>query len=189
MTLDDYREQLRRLAMKADGAGIYNGSNEHASVVMQVMFEAATESVEILANELDAEVYGNADVIRAASTFLSDPDKSLDILIERDLSAAEIAAHPFLKVMRRFPNVELRHVVTERQSDYEFNAAVVDVKSMRFEPRRSSPQAIVAFGRSDDATVLHDVFKDLFENSSEEIVWQQDDHLQNAPDPEPIPAE
>ncbi len=168
MTLDEYREHVLRLAKEGSSETIFNGSSDHAAIVTEIMIEEADHNVCILSNAFDQRVYGNPDVIRAASQFLSDPDNKLNLLVEKDLTPGDIIKNPFLDVVRHFPNVRMRRVSEDRQKDYNYNFAVVDDISIRFESDRRDHNAVVAFKRKKDAKLLKSIFDDIWEFASEE---------------------
>ncbi len=168
MTLDEYREHVLRLAKEGSTDTIFNGSSEHAAIVTEIMLEEAENEVCILSNEFDPQVYAKPDVIRAATQFLSDTRNKLNLLIEKDLTHSEILKNPFLDVVRRYSNVSMRHVSEDRQKDYNYNFAVVDNVSIRFESDRKDHNAVVSFKRKKDASLLKSIFDDIWEFASED---------------------
>lgn len=168
MSLDNYREQVARLARRRDGEPIFNGSIDHAAVIVENMFKAADSHVEILSGELNPRVYGLPEVIREASLFLVDADHKLRILVEEDQEADRID-HPFFEAFKDRDNVEFKRVLPESQEIYDFHFLVMDGDSYRFEEDKTKPAAIAAFGDVEGAENLGKIFEDIWSNFSTDL--------------------
>lgn len=59
MEIEGYREHIRRIIKSGKNEPIFNGSLDHARILMEEMFQVAESSLKILTNSLDIGVYGN----------------------------------------------------------------------------------------------------------------------------------
>lgn len=163
--MNKYREQVKLAAEARNGEPVYNGSLEHAAVLAEAMFAHAQKEVCVLSGELNARVYGRADVVEQANLFLADPDRKALFLIENE-AALDAENHPLLRALSDNANVEFRIVPTEVSEKYDFHLMVMDGDSYRFEKDRKEPVAIAAFGDKKGAENMKSIFSVLWEMSS-----------------------
>lgn len=159
-SMDDYRIDIHQLADKRDGTPSFNDSEAHAAIVMEEMFAHALHEVDILSNRLDSSVYGKSGTIAAAAQFLSlGEGRRLRILVED--KTADLSNHPLLSVCDVLGGCEVRYVPHEfvENFPYEYNFAVADGDSLRFEPDRTKCAAVVAFGNAQVGAHLKDIFE------------------------------
>lgn len=164
MSLEAYREHVEKLARKREGDPIFNGSTEHASIIVERMFAHAHKSVCVLSGKLNARVYGPEEVLAEAELFLADSTHSLRILVEQ-FDEMVWEKHPFFKKFAAHKNVAVRCVPPEHQQDYEFHFLLMDDDSYRFESDKSTHVAIAAFGDKQGAANLSGIFNKLWERS------------------------
>ena len=163
MTDMNYKNEVKKLAKQRDGQPIYNGSVEHAAVIVENMFAHAHDRMSILTGKLQARVFGREEVREQAALFLADPRNKLQILIEEDVALT--FEHPFLEQFWRDSNVEVRHVPPDQQEAYNYHFLVMDGDSYRFEKDKDEPTAVAAFGDAEAAHNLEDIFEYLWENA------------------------
>ena len=166
MRLDDYRTRVRKAATYRDGEPFVNTSLDHAAIVVEHMFPDAHRRVDILSKNLNPEVYGRKEVIRQATRFLDDPNREIRVLLEDDDQQAR-AYNQFLSVCERFDNLRLHFVPESVQEQYDFHFLVTDGDSYRFEPDKTDAGAVVAFGNSQNASHLADIFNTIWELSGD----------------------
>ncbi|MER9216018.1 hypothetical protein NKI54_28905 [Mesorhizobium sp. M0663] len=163
--MNAYRARLRLAAALRDGKPIYNGSQDHASAIVEAMFEHANESVSILSGKLNPRVYGQSEVIEQASLFLAEPDHKLRVLVE-DGSESSIQDHPFFEKFIAYKNVEVREVPAAYQDLYKFHFLVMDSDSYRFEADKSECVAVAVFGDKAGAKNIANIFESLWAPST-----------------------
>lgn len=156
-----YRERVKNAAQARNGDPVYNGSMEHASVLVEAMFAHAHTEVCVLSGELNARVYGRDDVVEQANLFLADPQHRAQFLVEEP-EALDWVNHPLLSALSDNENVEVRSVPREIQNRYKFHLIVMDEDSYRFEKDRSEPVAIAAFGDITGAENMKSIFNTLW---------------------------
>ena len=146
MTLDEYRDRVNRIAGKRSGGAIYNGSLEHAAVVVEALLTNANREVMILTGNLNTRVYGRDDVVMQAKLFLANnADNRLRILMEED-DMRNRRLHPLLRELSEYEGFSVRHVPEGIQAAYGFHFVAADDDCYRFERDKSKPFAIAAFG-------------------------------------------
>ena len=95
--LDLYREMVKEHAWKRSGAPIFNGSMEHASVVVETLFSTAQEQVSILTGSLNPRIYGRERVVAEAKLYLAvSHTNRLRIMLESD-SEIDRQRHPLFR--------------------------------------------------------------------------------------------
>jgi hypothetical protein len=171
-TADEYRASVARALTGADEALVFNGTIDHARVVIEEAFKAAKSHVRILTNKLDPTCYGSRDVIDAALAFLRAPGARLDILVEDE--TAPVLTQDFLMAVTEAGGARVRANVVPAMyvEDYDFNFLTVDDVAYRFESDRTKPIAVVAGGASARSTVdrLTNIFDRLFDTGNEEAL-------------------
>jgi hypothetical protein len=163
MSLKEYKAEVKKAAVERIGKPVYNASLEHASVIVENMFEYANSNVCILSGELNARVYGREEVVEQAKLFLAHPAHSARILLE-DGTVANRNGHPFFEELEDAENIEIRALPKEMQNSYNFHFLVMDDDSYRFESDRSKCAAVAAFGDSDGAKNMRRIFDILWES-------------------------
>ena len=163
MSLDNYRERVRELALKRDGEPIYNGSLDHAGIIVEQMFVSAHDQVSILTGALNARVYGTASVIEKVDIFLAGSDTTVRILVEANED--QITDHPFFERLSKHMgkgDLEVKRVPENWQEFYEYIFLVMDDDSFRFEEDKTKHAAIAAFGDKEGGHHLTEIFDSLW---------------------------
>jgi hypothetical protein len=159
--MDMYRSHVQSLAVRLDGQTVLNRSPEHASVIIEAVFNSSSEVVQILTSRLAEEVYGKPSLIAAALEFLQRPHARVEILTETLLDRRQ---HPFLRAVDEAGYAErlsVRLVPKPLQDQYNFNFAIGDGKNFRFEESRASFDALAQFGSADVGEKLKTIFNDM----------------------------
>lgn len=158
--MEAYRDRVEKLARQRKGEPIYNGSYDHAAIIVENMFAHARDRMSILSGGLNARVYGPKEVIEQAKLFLADPRHKLQILVEDPKVLT--TEHPFLEKFWDNENVEVRVVPSGLKSLYDFHFLVMDGDSYRFESDKTSPSAVAAFGDKIGASNMDEIYASLW---------------------------
>lgn len=161
MNMTEYRRQVAEAAKKQDGTPIYNGSIQHAQVIVENLFSHARSHVDLLSNQLTPRIYGVDKVVSEAELFLASPDHKLRVLTE-DVGVADLAEHPLYKAIGENPNVEFRKIPPHLGAAFDFNFMVVDSKCFRYEGNKSTCAAVAAWGDVKGASNLTRLFDVLW---------------------------
>jgi hypothetical protein len=161
---DLYRIQVASVLRGVVRDTVLNGTIEHASIVTEEAFKAASNHVRILSERLDPFCYANAGVLQAAKAFLASPDTKLDVLVED--GRLNLDQSPFVEAVRRVggERVTVKVVPAATVQSYGFNFLTVDHKSYRFEDDRAHPIAVVG-NEPGSAEHLANLFDRLFAHS------------------------
>lgn len=162
MEIKEYREHVRILASRREGVPIYNGSAEHATIIVEELFSSASQHVRILSGELNARIYGNPHVVQRAKEFLGHSDHHLDILVERCTFSA---SHPLIEEIGDAPNLTISHIIPEVSALIRYHFMTADEDCFRFEEEKESNIAVAAFGDRDSTGNLNSIF-DAIKTSS-----------------------
>lgn len=167
MTLDEYRVRVNRIAGERSGGAIYNGSLEHAAVVVEALFTNARSEVMILTGNLNTRVYGRDDVVMQAKLFLAnDADNRLRVLIEED-KPQNRELHPLLRRLSEYKGFSIRHVPESLQASYGFHFVAADDDCYRFEEDKSKPFAVGVFGDEERGSRLKRFFEERWNRCTE----------------------
>lgn len=159
MTLDEYRDRVNRIAGERSGGAIYNGSVEHAAVVVEALLANASSEVMILTGNLNTRVYGRDDVVMQAKLFLANnADNRVRILMEED-NPRNRRLHPLLQELCSYEGFSARYVPQDLQESYGFHFAVADDDCYRFEEDKSKPFAVGVFGDEERGSRLKRFFE------------------------------
>ena len=184
-----YKESLDKAVREACTPGsdkkmgpFFNRSANHAMFLLKAVFETADKGICIIASILDDDVYGNTELANSAKFFLkklkgknlSSKETPLRILLDgfddekscsNNLNARSSLS--FVKQLKIQENnfinlVAIRCVPTEVSKKYEYNFALSDTGSYRFEPDKSKMNAVGYFGKTGDADKLQQRFEEIW---------------------------
>lgn len=161
MSLEAYKERVERLARERSGEPIYNGTIEHASIIIEVMFASANRSIDLLTGKLNARVYGTQEVVESAALCFADMTRHMRVLIEQP-DEKELAENPLYLSLSNNENVEFRAVPREVHDIYDFHFLVMDNDSYRFESDKKKASAVAAFGDAEGAANITRIFESLW---------------------------
>ena len=155
MEIHEYRKRVKALADLRNGGAIFNGSADHAAVIVENLFNVANHHVRILAGDLDARVYGNSKVVQRASEFIGHNDHTLDILIEHNTLSAH---HPLVMALKDASNVTVKLIPQSVAEGTPYHFMTADSDCYRFEEVKGSHTAVAAFGQQSAMTLvkIHD---------------------------------
>lgn len=158
----DYRIKVTRFAEERNGGAVYNGSIEHAIIVIETLFRFATSKVQILTGFLNPIVYGTAEVVVAAHRFLSDPRSTVDIIMD----SPPLPNNPFIDSFLKLPNFRLRRLRDDGTIMYNCHFMLADNDCYRFEEDKSKISAVAAFGDSKGSAIIADAFATLWPHAT-----------------------
>lgn len=146
----EYRDDVRRVFSGKSADPVFNGTIDHASVVIEEAFKAAKSDVRILSKRLDADCWARPAIIEAAQDFLARQGTHIHILVESFGAGGCTHQNEFLAAVKAAGDgrVEIRVVPPEIVQRYTYNFLVVDDVAYRFEEDRNEHVAVVAGGPS-----------------------------------------
>ncbi len=168
MPIAEYERKVKDLMKKRNGEPLYNGTLEHAVVIIHCMLKQADKSVDILTGKLNRNAYGHYQIVEAANNFLNHDayERKIRVLFEDEnlRSTEELSKHPLLGSLAS-GQVECRMVPKPRQGAYGFHFIVMDDDSYRFEPDKERFGSVAAFGDNENAQHLKGLFEKLWHES------------------------
>lgn len=152
MEIHEYRKRVKALADLRNGGAIFNGSPDHAAVIVENLFNVAHNHVRILTGDLDARVYGNPKVVQRATEFIGHNDHTLDILIEHNTLSAH---HPLVLALKDAGNVTVKLIPPSIADGTPYHFMTADSDCYRFEETKGSHKAVAAFGNQSAMTLVN----------------------------------
>ena len=171
----EYKEIIATYAQSGDPRIFSNGSQAHATALIETLFSTAQEKIQLLSGFLNPEVYDVSSVINEAEKFVLRNGK-LEILLEGsepNHSAENVLNQEFLlSLRRRLSKEQLASILLLRKSsasgEHPFHLLVADNKAFRFEPNKRDPKAIASFNNPKLAKQLSRLFEDMRASYSSE---------------------
>lgn len=165
MNLGNYRESIDQLARSMNGEHVLNGSAEHASIIIERMFNYAQNSMDILTRRFDPRIYGTKELVASASLFAGQPGRKTRIALE-EANFKEFKNHLFASELEDFDSIEIRKIPEEFHEAIDFNFSVMDGNSFRFEKDKKEAVAVACFGdKGGFAKSLSEYFERIWEIS------------------------
>lgn len=164
MEIKEYRTHVKRLASERTGETIYNGSADHASVIVENLFGAAQKCVRIFTGDLNARVYGAAPVVQRARQFLGHSDHKIQVIVE---NVTVSPSHPLIEELADEAGFEMYKLDDALAKAIHFHFSTADSDCFRFEREKNSHAAVAAFGDKETAEHLNELFGDLLRASTE----------------------
>ncbi len=155
-----YRTSVDKCASERQDMFLSNRTTDHATYILTKMFEHAESDVRLWTNGMarqkeGKQLYGNADLIHAAVSFVNKPNKRLSIIVNGpiDVDAGQsVYDHPFLGVLLEHRDaatkVRVVHVHDPNEDGHTLSVrgfAVMDESGYRAETDDGS-RAVVNFG-------------------------------------------
>jgi hypothetical protein len=155
-----YKARVKEARLRGADDVIYNTSVAHAAILVEELFNSASERVGILCRNLNGEAYALPEVIAAAQKFLDHPKATLTLLIETEIDQH----HAFLREVAHDPRY--RNQVTLRSpvdlpAGAGFNFMVADRRGYRYEEDANVPNAIACFNAPDVAGPMDDLIEKI----------------------------
>jgi hypothetical protein len=160
--MDDYREEVERLALERTGEPFYNSSIDHAAVIIEKMFRHAAREVCIITKNLNGRVFAQDEVVSEAQAFLSNANHKVRILMEDDASCLS-EGHAFVRGLRQHPGgYEMKQIPATLLEAVKYHFTLTDDDSYRFEPDKNKWEAVAAFGDKPNADRLRSAFESIW---------------------------
>lgn len=166
---NEYREIIERFARDRVDTRVPNGTPLHASILIETMFNSATAEMRIFTRELDADVFGKAEIKKAVSKFISKPYANLKILLQRSQNEDWVKSHPLIKMLNEINvcglhgKVEIRNAIGSYAKDDANHFAVMDNDGFRFELDHDKCKALANFNEVKTAKKLVQIFDQAFD--------------------------
>jgi len=164
MELKEYRSHVKRLAAERQGIPVYNGSPDHAAIIVENMFAAARSKIRLLTGDFNAKVYGNSAVVQRAREFIAHSDHTLEILVE---DVTFNSSHPLVAEIGAEDNVTFYEIPKAVSARIGFHFMTADDDCFRYEAEKNSHVAVAAFGDRETAQHLNEVFHEVLLESRE----------------------
>jgi len=166
MEMRSYSDMVRSAAAARSGEPIFNGSADHAAVIIEELFSSAISEVRLVTGDLSALVYGRTPLVQRAKQFLGHSSHKLTVIVETmDVSPT----HPFMQAVAGNANVSFRKLYDDASAKMPYHFMTADNDCFRFEKIKNSHTAVAAFGDEKTTTHLNELF-DILVNLSEEVV-------------------
>ncbi len=159
--LKRYREDVMRAALRRDGHPIYNGSLEHAEVLVEQLFASANSQVSVFTGKLNPRVFASRRVLEKVGEFLGKAGCKVRILID-DPDAVDWLDHGFVRHFRQSDDLTFKRLDEDVSSKINFHFIVADDDCYRFESDKHKPEAIASFGDKVGGERLSGVFQELW---------------------------
>ncbi len=164
--MNEYRAMVTRAAWLRDGKPIFNGSYDHAQVLVENLFEHAHESFDILTGELNPRVFGATKVLGQAENYLALKGTKIRVLVQEP-DSIDYVDNTFIKKFGEKDDVEFRQIVPGIAEEIGYHFIVMDKDSYRFEGDINSENAIAAFGDKKNADHLSEIFEKIWSKHSQ----------------------
>lgn len=159
--MEDYIARVARAAAERKGEPVFNGSVDHARVIVGAMFKHARKTVDIYSGTLNPRVYSPDDVLDEAQAFVATNDHKVRILLDyAEPSLKE--NHPFFQRLSTYGNIDLKVLPTNISQKIKFHLLVADDDCYRFEDDKSQVAAIAAWGDAKGGKHLKSMFESLW---------------------------
>jgi hypothetical protein len=155
MNLTQYRDHVKRLSVERKGESIYNGSADHATIIVENILAVSRQHVRILTGDLNAKVYGTNSVVHRAREFLAHSGRKLEVLVE---NVTFNRSHPLIEEIGNEPNATFYHIPEHLGARIGFHFMTADNDCFRFEAEKNSHAATAAFGDGETTEHLNKIF-------------------------------
>jgi hypothetical protein len=168
--MEDYREEVERLALERTGEPFYNSSLDHTAVIIEKMFRHAAREVCIISSHLNARVFGREEVVNEAQAFLGNANHRVRVVLEDNIATLS-DGHELIREFRKYPeSVEFRHMSEPIREVVKYHFTLADDDSYRFEPDKTKWAAVAAFGDQQGASRLASAFQLIWDASTPAII-------------------
>jgi hypothetical protein len=140
--LVDYRRMVGSAAVSERSSVLGNGTLAHARIVIETLFRAARETVQLMADHQSDDIYSDPRVRDEVVDFLARGGRMQIIReLHHDASNHEV----FWKLVEGKGNVEIRDLPETLHKVMRFHLLIADKKNVRVEDDRELRKAIVGF--------------------------------------------
>lgn len=143
LSLNEYAKRLDIALAEGLDFSTFNRDMMHARIVVCTALEHAGDTVLLLSNKLDPDLYAGAWFKESARGFV-DRGGRLDVLVESEIGDD----HPLRHLEKEAADqVMINRIPDTVVGSYGFNFMVVDDNGYRFEEDRNEHKALVVFNR------------------------------------------
>ena len=103
---EEYRSEIDRRIKANQKDTMLNGSSSHAAIVVERLFAHARDKVRILSKSFTPEIYADGQLIDRAKQFLSEPGRTLEVMVE-DPRTIWSGQHAFFKALVGYNEVKV----------------------------------------------------------------------------------
>jgi hypothetical protein len=173
--IDEYRRMIKLFADRKIAIRIPNGRPEHASILMEAMFENATTEVRIFTRDLNEKIYGSAEMLKTVRSFIDRPNSCLKILFQNNQSLSLVEQHPLLKEINNITSrglhgtIEIKNAVGSYATNEANHFAVMDSDAFRYETNHDGCKAVANFYEPKMAKKLIQAFDSAFSMAKESL--------------------
>lgn len=169
---NDYRKIIQRLASDQVNERIPNGAPQHASILIETMFNHAVAEMRIFSKALTNDVYATDEIVDAAKAFFSKSYARLFILLQKKpTSEIEwIKEHKLLLALREidnpksdYRNIQIRYAKGSYTEDDANHFAVMDNDAFRYELDHNNRTAVANFNEPETAKSFIKAFDRAFD--------------------------
>lgn len=153
MALDDYRANVAALFADDSPLIIENKDRDHAAILISTLFNKAQKSAYVLSRKLESQFYARQE-IQAAILGAIDRGVIVKIVTQEEPETTDLLR----KLKAKAPEKVFFKVAhpDSPEASVEFNFAIVDEKSFRFETNRD---ACEAFASANNPDVVESILK------------------------------
>jgi hypothetical protein len=185
VVMDPFRAYVRNLAKNRVGERIRTSSKRHAIAIFEAMFGSATKKICIFTEQLLPDVFGAAEVIDAAGSFISRPQTILQVLVQTPKVQSNWGEHPLFRALTSGPpegrgRIVARAATGSYARDTAHHFAVVDEVGYRFEVQHDTAEAIASFSEPTTAKQLQVAFDEAFNLSQQFVLFDSHNHVRFA---------
>lgn len=175
--MNEYQLYIHNLAITGKDAVFYNSGPEHASFVLQKIFENASNTVNIYAGCFSGEISNQANYKEAMEKFLQRKGVKLKILLQNG-KLAEQKKEPEIFQLLRFYSILNKDSIEIKKHPYhlqkddgrEIHFTVADNKMYRLEDDIEKFTAIGNFNDPLESNSLSLLFDDIFNDPKSEAI-------------------
>jgi hypothetical protein len=157
-----YKKVVGRLARGKICQQIPNEHPMHAAALIETMFDNAEKDVRIFTGKLAKATYDQPDLVAAAARFLERPGARLRILVQRQLTRADLQDRAMIAKIHESPKLEIRQATGSYAESDANHFAVMDEHGFRFELEHSKSEAVANFNEPRIARELIAAFDSAF---------------------------
>jgi len=157
-----YKKVVGRLAKGQICQQIPNEHPMHAAALIETMFDNAEKDVRIFTGKLAKATYDQPDLVAAAARFLERPGARLRILVQRQLTHADLQDRALLAKLNESVKLEIKQATGSYAESDANHFAVMDERGFRFELEHSKSEAVANFNEPRIARELIAAFDTAF---------------------------
>lgn len=166
--LNKYAEAVEFNAKRKNDFMFNNKGNEMALIVFRSIFRNATDSIQIVANNLNNEVTNHPEYISALDSFLSKSKTKVEILLSSH--DAEADCSPIFKLLTKYSDKAFVRIIQDGRAFKDNKGRVIhfcvaDKHMYRMEYDIDNRRAECNFNNIKECKMLSKLFYDVYDDS------------------------